>query len=130
MTSAAGDAGTSRPRARWQADIPGSGTRRRARLAILIEEKEQPMTYTIVIDNAADLLAACVSDGDQDAISRELRDYRDQCSPEHAPDLEAIPGLTLTDEEPEDEDRIVWRGHDRGWLTDTAGTTYQYAVRA
>jgi hypothetical protein len=73
------------------------------------------MTYTIVIDAAADLLAACVPDGDQDAISRELRDYRDQSS--------------LTDEEPEDEGRIVWRGHERGWLSDAAGTTYQYAVR-
>jgi hypothetical protein len=85
--------------------------------------------YTIVIDTAADLLAACVPDGDNKARHRELLEYHTQCAPEHIPALQVVEGLTLTDEEPEDEDRIVWRGHDRGWLSDTAGTTYQYAVR-
>jgi cytochrome c1 len=87
------------------------------------------MTYTIVIDMAADLLAACVPDGDRDAVSRELGEYRDQSSPGHEPDLKVINGLILTNDEPDDESRIKWRGHERGWLTDVAGATYQYAVR-
>src|SRR5689334_5915320 len=87
------------------------------------------MTYTIVIDEAADLLAACVEDGDEDAISRELREYQEQSSPEHEPNFKVINGLILTDSEPEDETRIKWRGHDRGWLSDKAGTTFEYAVR-
>jgi hypothetical protein len=87
------------------------------------------MTYTIVIDTAADLLAACVPDGDQDAISRELGEYRDQSSPGHEPDFEVINGLILTDAEPDDDRRIKWRGHDRGWLTDKADTTFKFAVR-
>lgn len=33
------------------------------------------MTYTIVIDTAADLLAACVQDDDEGAILRELSDH-------------------------------------------------------
>jgi hypothetical protein len=87
------------------------------------------MTYTIVIDAGADLLAACVPDGDQDAISRELREYRAQCNPEHSPDFRVINGVILTDDEPDDESRIKWRGHERGWLTDKDGTTYRYAIR-
>lgn len=81
-------------------------------------------TYTIVIDTAADLLAACVPDGDQDGIVRELRDYHDQSSAEYESDFRVINGLILTDDEPDDESRIKWRG-----LTDKAGTSYRYAIR-
>jgi hypothetical protein len=87
------------------------------------------MTYTIVIDTAADLLVACVADGDQDGLVRELREYRDQSSAEHEANLRVINGLILTDDEPDDESRIKWRGYDRGWLTDERGISYQYAIR-
>jgi hypothetical protein len=35
----------------------------------------------------------------------------------------------LTDDEPEDEDRIVWRSHDLGWLIDGVGTPFKFAIR-
>jgi hypothetical protein len=87
------------------------------------------MPYTIVIDRAAGLLAACVPDGNGEAQTKEVEDYLDQSSEDHDPLFETIAGLMLTDDEPEDESRIVWRGHDCGWLTDTTGAAYKYAVR-
>jgi hypothetical protein len=88
------------------------------------------MKYTIAIDTAADLLAACVPDGNKWLLVRETNEYTQQSSPDHTPTFQIIPGLVLTDEEPADETRIVWRGHERGWLTNTDGETFQYAIRA
>lgn len=86
-------------------------------------------TYTIVIDDAADLLAACILDGDHARLSKEVLDYCDQSTPEHNPDFRVINGLILTDDKPDDESKIEWRGHERGWLTDTSGSAYRYAIR-
>jgi hypothetical protein len=87
------------------------------------------MPYTIAIDTAADLLAACVPDGDTVALDRELADYHQQSTLGYEPTIEIISGLVLTDEYPEDEDSVVWQGHDRGWLSNVAGETFKYAVR-
>jgi hypothetical protein len=84
-------------------------------------------TYTIAYNV---LLFACVPDGDADALERELRECEEMSILHPSREkLTIVSGLTLTDEEPEDESRIVWRGHDLGWLTDKHGTAYDYAIR-
>lgn len=90
-------------------------------------------TYTIAYRG---LLYACVPDGDDAALERELRDADSErnddsdVAPINRDTVTVETGLILTDEEPEDEGRIVWRGHDLGWLTDEDGTAYEYAIRA
>lgn len=39
-------------------------------------------------------------------------------------------GLILTDAEPDDESRIIWRGHDCGWLMDENDVTWNFAITA
>lgn len=89
-------------------------------------------TYTIAYRG---LLYACVRDGDETTLDAELRDADSQrnedvsVEPINRDTVTIKTGLILTNEEPEDEARIVWRGHDIGWLTDINGTPYEYAVR-
>jgi hypothetical protein len=87
------------------------------------------ITYTIAYGA---LLYACAPDGNETALEAEIATQREQAA---AAGVTLGPitferGLILTDEEPEDEDRIVWRGHDLGWLTDEHGNSYEYAIRA
>lgn len=90
-------------------------------------------TYTIAMtkpaSDSSSLLLAIVPDGaDIDgAAQKEIADNRlDANGPV---EYVTVPGLTLTDDEPEDEDRIVWKGHSCGWLIDEMGRTYEFAVR-
>lgn len=86
-------------------------------------------TYTLAIDYAANLLAACVPDGDEAGLAKELAEYRTTSSPGHVEKIDIIHGVTLTDTLPDECDEIVWQGHSGGWLTDAAGTPYEYGVR-
>jgi hypothetical protein len=87
-------------------------------------------TYTIAFTKPASdgssLLLATVPDGGdiEAAAAAEIADAR----LEHV-EYVTKRGLTLTDAEPEDENRIVWQGYDRGWLVDETGATFYYAVR-
>ena len=87
-------------------------------------------TYTIAVTTEyqdAMLLASCPDDSDIDeAVAKEHAWERD----EDEPAWKAISGLIFTDDEPDDEDKIVWGpGVDRGWLIDEIGRTYRYAIR-
>lgn len=90
-------------------------------------------TYTIAY---CELLYACVPDGDDEALERELRDAGEQRSgddgvePIRLDTVSIETGLILTDDKPDDASRIVWRGQDLGWLTDEHGKSYDYAIRA
>jgi hypothetical protein len=86
-------------------------------------------TYTIAY---TELLLACAPDGDDTAIEAAIAEHIESCEAidEEPGDVSIECGLILTDEEPEDEDRIVWRGHDLGSLTDENGKSYDYAIRA
>src|SRR4051794_37747614 len=95
-------------------------------------------TYTIAIDENAGLLVACGPDGNKTNLQHEINEYLEErrrfldCEPDSSqsqPAVSTVSGLTLSDDEPEDENRIVWRGHDLGWLTDANGTPYKYAIR-
>jgi hypothetical protein len=84
-------------------------------------------TYTIAY---GPVLYACVPDGNEAALERELLEAEEQARIEIDRDGIVIDtGLILTDERPEDYRRIVWQGHDLGWLTDENGTSYEYAIR-
>lgn len=84
-------------------------------------------TYTIAYD---EILYACVPDGDDAALERELCEAEEQGRIEIDRDAVSIEsGLMLTDEPPDDECLIAWQGHDAGWLSDESGTTYEYAIR-
>jgi hypothetical protein len=109
------------------------------------DEEKRP-TYTLVTATSpggVTILIGSPPDGDQAAIEwaiaghremeRENRmgaDEEDREAARYAPaKIELIPGCILTDDEPEDEDRIVWRGHETGWLIDENSNTYEYAIR-
>lgn len=82
-------------------------------------------TYTIAMDG--DMLIACIPDGeDLDAAILMQTDAADCPLTASA----VYTGLTLTDDEPEDRSRIVYSGHEMGWLTEEDGTPRDYAIRA
>lgn len=85
--------------------------------------------YTVAIDSSANLLAACVPDGDNAGLAKELAEYRATSSPGHVEKIDIISGVTLTDTLPDECEEIVWQGHSGGWLTDADGVTYEYGVK-
>jgi len=90
-------------------------------------------TYTIATtvpaSDGLSMLLATVPDSGDIATPAERLIAEQWRGEDGAIEYEITTGLTLTDEEPEDEDRIVWRGHDLGWLIDETGRTWEYAVR-
>jgi hypothetical protein len=101
-------------------------------------------TYTLVIATSPSttLLIGSPVDGDQAGVDQAIAGHREMeredrmgydNDDEHrdtaGADIELIPGCTLTDDEPEDEDRIMWQGHEYGWLIDENGNPYKYAIR-
>ncbi len=101
--------------------------------------------YTLVFarsPNGAEILLGSPIDGNQAAIDATIAEHRemerenrmgcDEFDPErYAPgaEIRLVSGCILTDEEPEDETRIVYAGHELGWLFDADGQTYTYAVK-
>ena len=90
-------------------------------------------TYTIALLGEHGLLVACQPDGAREALQHEIdvaraeiRDSVERCDS----GMKIIAGCTLTDDEPDDEDTIVYRGHQMGWLTDSDGTPRNFAVKA
>jgi hypothetical protein len=88
-------------------------------------------TYTLAITTDYDLpmlLASCPDSDDIDAAVQKEHAWGHD--PEDEPAWRSIDGVTLTDDEPEDESRIVWGpSPERGWLIDENGRTWRYAVR-
>lgn len=85
-------------------------------------------TYTIAYD---EVLISCVPDGDETTLEAEIAEFQRQLERADLPcgSIDIERGLILTDDEPDDTSRIVWRGHDFGWLTDENGVSYDYAIR-
>jgi hypothetical protein len=85
-------------------------------------------TYTIAYGQ---VLYACAPDGDKEKLELELQEAEKQARIELNRDgLILVSGLILTNDRPDNERRIVWQGHDLGWLTDENGNSYEYAIRA
>ena len=89
-------------------------------------------THTIIF--LGDLLIAC-AETTEAATAEAMREIQSQGltidgEPATADDLRVVEGVTLTNDEPEDDDSIVYSGSASGWLTDAVGKTYEYAVRA
>jgi hypothetical protein len=83
------------------------------------------MTYTIVTN---ELLYACIPDGDD--VEAALAQAEREGGVTIARDgLTIRAGLTLTND-PAEGDTIAWQGNALGWLTDSEGNAYNYAVRA
>ena len=88
-------------------------------------------TYTLAITTNYDLpmlLASCPDSGDIDAAVQAEHCWGED--PADEPSWTAVEGVTLTDDAPEDEARIVWGpSPERGWLIDESGRTWRYAVK-
>lgn len=85
----------------------------------------KPIFYTIVYSDA---LLLCVPDGTD--LQAALNKLGDQINEDlDLADYHVEDGLILTDEEPEDRDRIAWRGHSMGCVGDINDRTYEYAIR-
>ena len=81
-------------------------------------------TYTLAFSD--DLLIATVATGAD--IDTAIRAEEERAG-ETFENIRIINGVTLTDEEPDDLDRIIYSGSDFGWLTDESGRTYEYAIK-
>ncbi len=91
-------------------------------------------TYTIATtiptsDDGVCLLLATVPDGDNiDAAAAD--EIATGGLDEHGPcEYEITTGLVLTDDEPEDDTRVIWSGHSCGLLIDETGRTWEFALR-
>jgi len=82
------------------------------------------MTYTLVF--AGDFLIATVVDGGdiETAVAEESKNAGCELTVTHTEE-----GCTLTNDKPDDEDRIVWNDTARGWPFDEAGKDYLFAIR-
>lgn len=95
------------------------------------------MTYTIITTAPASdgsaLLLATIPDGKFTAVEaaaeRAITEVCDPTRPGERPEWTYQPGLTLTNDEPDDESQIAWSGHGQGWLMDETGRTFQFAVK-
>jgi hypothetical protein len=86
-------------------------------------------TYTLAIADI--MLLATVPDdaGIAGAVAKEVED--NGLDRHHGPiEYKAISGCTLTDDEPEDSDTIVWHSGNGGWIIDETGRDWRFAVRA
>jgi hypothetical protein len=83
-------------------------------------------TYTLAI--GGDMLLATVPDGGdiEGAVAREMQ----MAGARSIPDHETITGCILTDDEPEDADRIVWHSGNAGWIADETDRVWRFAIRA
>lgn len=100
----------------------------RERLGLIAAPAPVPTTYTLAI--GGDMLLATVVDGGD--ITDQLEEFE---APEGGPrfkagDYEVITGCILTDDKPEDADRIVWHSGNCGWICDTSGRNWRFAIRA
>ena len=84
-------------------------------------------TYTVAISDTC-LLATVPDRGDiAAAVRAEARLGRFE---DDIPVYVVTTGLTLTNDEPEDSDTIVWHSGNGGFLTDEHGADWNYATRA
>jgi hypothetical protein len=84
-------------------------------------------TYTIAHTN---VILAVVKDGQTPnalAVALDFVESDPAYDEIDESDIEIEEGLTLTDE-PEDGDEIFWRGDSMGYMSDSEGNSYEYAV--
>jgi hypothetical protein len=71
-------------------------------------------------------MIACIPTGGD--MEKAVAEEGERARIDFGDDYSVVSGVHLTDE-PRDTDEIVYSGSCNGWLSDTSGRTYNYAVK-